>query len=126
MQERLLITMKENPNVILRAIPGHFITPHAHSNYYLDMTAIKSRTHEARAAAAELAKKGIEIDRKRIIMKDIKTVGEYAATVIFHKEVKVEIPVTVIAEGKEAPAVEAAPATETVATEEVSATETAE
>lgn len=59
-------------------------------------------------------------------MKDIKTVGEYAATVIFHKEVKVEIPVTVIAEGKEAPAVEAASATETVATEEVPATETAE
>ena len=57
MQERLLITTKENPDVILRAIPGHFITPHAHSNYYLDMTAIKSRTHEARAAAAELAKK---------------------------------------------------------------------
>lgn len=80
----------------------------------------------AATVAAELAKKGIEIDRKRIIMKDIKTVGEYAATVIFHKEVKVEIPVTVIAEGKEAPAVEAASATETVATEEVSATETAE
>lgn len=80
----------------------------------------------AATVAAELAKKGIEIDRKRIIMKDIKTVGEYAATVIFHKEVKVEIPVTVIAEGKEAPAVEAAPTTETVATEEVSATETAE
>lgn len=80
----------------------------------------------AATVAAELAKKGIEIDRKRIIMKDIKTVGEYAATVIFHKEVKVEIPVTVIAEGGEAPAVEAAPATETVATEEVSATETAE
>lgn len=80
----------------------------------------------AATVAAELAKKGIEIDRKRIIMKDIKTVGEYAATVIFHKEVKVEIPVTVIAEGKEASAVEAAPATETVATEEVSATETAE
>lgn len=57
MQERLLITMKENPNVILRAIPGHFITPNAHSNYYLDMTAIKSRSHESRAAASELAKK---------------------------------------------------------------------
>ena len=57
MQERILITMKENPNVILRAIPGHFITPHAHSNYYLDMTAIKSRTHESRAAAIEFAKK---------------------------------------------------------------------
>ncbi len=57
MQERILITMKENPDVILRAIPGHFITPNAHSNYYLDMTAIKSRTHESRAAALELSKK---------------------------------------------------------------------
>ena len=65
--------------------------------------------------ADELAKKGIEVDRKRIIMKDIKTVGEYAATVVFHKEVKVEVPVTVLAEGNSAankPAEEAAPATE--------------
>ena len=49
-------------------------------------------------------------------MKDIKAVGEYAATVVFHKQVKVEIPVTVLAEGEEAveaaPAVEEAPATE--------------
>ena len=57
MQERIMVTMKENPDVILRAYPGHFITPNAHSNYYLDMTAIKSRTHEARAAAIEFAKK---------------------------------------------------------------------
>jgi large subunit ribosomal protein L9 len=73
--------------------------------------------------AEELAKKGIEVDRKRIIMKDIKTVGEYAATVVFHKEVKVEIPVTVLAEGNSAanvapvaeeaaPVEEAAPAVE--------------
>ena len=44
-------------------------------------------------------------------MKDIKTVGEYAATVVFHKEVKVEVPVTVLAEGNvaaEKPAEEAA------------------
>ena len=46
----------------------------------------------------ELAKKGIEIDRKKVVMKDIKSVGEYAATVIIHKEVRVEIPVTVLAE----------------------------
>ena len=66
--------------------------------------------------AEELAKKGIEVDRKKILMKDIKTVGEFAATVVFHKQVKVEIPVTVIAEGEEAveaaPAVEEAPAAE--------------
>ena len=69
----------------------------------------------AATVAEELAKKGIEVDRKRIIMKDIKTVGEYAATVVFHKEVKVEVPVTVLAEGNSAankPAEEAAPATE--------------
>ncbi len=78
--------------------------------------------------AEELAKKGIEVDRKRIIMKDIKTVGEYAATVVFHKEVKVEIPVTVLAEGNVAAAkpeeakAEEAPA----AVEEASAAEATE
>ena len=75
----------------------------------------------AATVAEELAKKGIEVDRKKIIMKDIKAVGEYAATVVFHKQVKVEVPVTVLAEGQdevaapaveEAPAVEAAPAAE--------------
>ena len=48
--------------------------------------------------AEELAKKGINVDRKQILMKDIKTVGEYVATVVYHKEVKVEVPVTVLAE----------------------------
>ena len=71
--------------------------------------------------AEELAKKGIEVDRKKILMKDIKTVGEYAATVVFHKQVKVEIPVTVLAEGGEAvvaaPAVEEAPVAEAPAAE---------
>jgi large subunit ribosomal protein L9 len=71
--------------------------------------------------ADELAKKGINIDRKQIVMKDIKTVGEFAATVIFHKEVKVEIPVTVLAENnsaaeKPAAEVEAETAKETVET----------
>lgn len=65
----------------------------------------------AAAVAAELAKKGIEVDRKRIIMKDIKTVGDYTATVVFHKEVKVEVPVSVVAEGEEAPAKTAEEAT---------------
>ena len=75
--------------------------------------------------AEELAKKGIEVDRKRIVMKDIKTVGEYVATVVFHKEVKVEIPVTVLAEGDSA-AQEAAPAVEEAQAEVAEATEAAE
>ncbi len=63
--------------------------------------------------AAELAKKGIEVDRKRIVMKDIKTVGDYTATVIYHKEVKVELPISVVAENAPAaPATEEAPVAE--------------
>ncbi len=77
----------------------------------------------AATVAAELAAKGIEVDKKRIIMKDIKTVGEYAATVVFHKEVKVEIPVTVVAEGAEA---QAAPAQKEAVVEEAPAAEVAE
>ncbi len=51
------------------------------------------------AAVAEcLAQMGKEIDRKIITMKDAKKVGDYVATVHFHKEVIVEIPVKVVAE----------------------------
>ena len=52
----------------------------------------------AATVAQELAKLGKEVDRKIIVMRDIKNVGEYVATVHFHKEVAVEIPVTVVAE----------------------------
>jgi len=66
--------------------------------------------------AEELKKLGHDIDRKIITMRDIKKVGEYVALVHFHKEVTVEIPVKVIAEGQPeevaAPAVEEAPAAE--------------
>ncbi|MBR6087333.1 MAG: 50S ribosomal protein L9 [Prevotella sp.] len=71
--------------------------------------------------AEELAKKGINVDRKQILMKDIKTVGEYVATVVYHKEVKVEVPVTVLAENDSAaekPAVEVKAEAESAAAEE--------
>lgn len=80
----------------------------------------------ASTVAAELATKGIEVDRKRIVMKDIKTVGDYGATVIFHKEVKVEVPVTVVAEGEKIAAPAEAPAAEAEATEDTPVTEVAE
>ena len=63
----------------------------------------------AAIVAEELAKKGIEVDRKIITMHDIKKVGEFEATVHFHKEVEVKVPVIVVAEN--AP-VEAAPVEE--------------
>ncbi len=49
------ILSKNYSNVILRVVPGHFVTPNSHVNYYIDMTALKYRTNEARATAAALS-----------------------------------------------------------------------
>lgn len=82
--------------------------------------------------AEELQKKGFEIDRKIITMHDIKKVGEYEATIHFHKEVEVKVPVKVVSENekeetakpaekeavKEAPVAEETKAEETKQTEE--------
>lgn len=73
----------------------------------------------ANIVAEELQKKGFDIDRKIITMHDIKKVGDYEATIHFHKEVEVKVPVNVVPENapvaapaaEEAP-VEAAPAAE--------------
>ena len=48
--------------------------------------------------ADELQKLGFNIDRKIIVVKDVKEVGSYKATVKLHKEVSVEIPFEVVAE----------------------------
>lgn len=48
--------------------------------------------------ADELKKLGFDIDRKIIVVKDVKEIGSYKATVKLHKEVAVEIPFEVVAE----------------------------
>jgi large subunit ribosomal protein L9 len=49
--------------------------------------------------ADELAKKGFEIDRKTIIIKEsVKEVGSYKAVVKLHKDISVELPFDVISE----------------------------
>lgn len=74
----------------------------------------------AAIVAEELKNKGIEVDRKIITMHDVKHVGEFEATIHFHKEVEVKLPVKVVAENAkvEAPAEEAPKAEETEATAE--------
>ena len=52
----------------------------------------------AAIVAEELAKKGIDVDCKIITMRDIKKVGEGEATIHFHKDVEVRVPVIVVAE----------------------------
>lgn len=55
--------------------------------------------------AQALQAKGYEIDRRRINLKDaIKETGEYTVKVKLHREVTLEVPVTVTAEGAEAAA----------------------
>ena len=48
--------------------------------------------------AEELEKLGHKVDRKIIVVKDVKEVGSYKAVVKLHKEVTVEIPFEVVAE----------------------------
>ena len=54
--------------------------------------------------AEALQAKGYEIDRRRIVLKDaIKETGEYVVKVKLHREVTLDVPVTVTAEGGEMP-----------------------
>ncbi|KAA6301743.1 MAG: 50S ribosomal protein L9 [Candidatus Ordinivivax streblomastigis] len=49
--------------------------------------------------ADELSKKGFEVERKQILIKDpVKEVGTYKAIVKLHKEISVEIPFEVVSE----------------------------
>lgn len=50
------IYSKENNNVAIKVIKGHFATNHSHINYYIDMATLKARQSEASAAASVLAK----------------------------------------------------------------------
>lgn len=79
-----------------------------------------------------LREKGIEVDRKKIVVGDVKSVGSYQAHVHLHKEVTATVNFDVVAEGEDttaAPAAEeatAAPAAEAPKAEEAApAVETA-
>ena len=103
MQNMIKIFLDSNPNVVLKAIPGHFITPNSHVNYYLDMTTIKSRLSEASAAAKELSR---QIDPSTIVdtivcMDGCEIIGAYLAeeltkagvlSINFHKTIYIVTP----------------------------------
>ncbi len=73
--------------------------------------------------AEELAKKGIQIDRKIITMRDIKKVGTFEATIHFFKDVEVKLPVTVVAENQPEPKAEEVKETVEAPVEEVETVE---
>ena len=55
MQDYKKIDYPRNKDVVLRYIPGHFVTPHSHVNYYMDLANMKARQREARATGEEMA-----------------------------------------------------------------------
>lgn len=81
MQDIMKIESKAHPKVVLRVIPGHFVTPNSHVNYYLDMTALKARQSEAAAVAAELSKQilATTVVDTIVCMDGCEIVGSYLA-----------------------------------------------
>lgn len=76
--------------------------------------------------AEALKAKGYEIDRRKIVLKDaIKETGEYTVGIKLHREVTLQIPVTVRGEGETA-AVAPAPVEETKAEATENTTEESE
>ena len=49
--------------------------------------------------AEGLAANGVEVDRKKIVLSDVKAVGTYSAVVKLHKEVSATVNFEVVAEG---------------------------
>ena len=103
MQEMIKIPLKENPSVVLKAIPGHFITPNSHVNYYLDMTTIKSRLSEASAAAKEISRmiEASTIIDTIVCMDGCEIIGAYLAeeltkagiiSINYHKTIYITTP----------------------------------
>lgn len=71
--------------------------------------------------AEALKAKGYEIDRRKIVLKEsIKETGEFTVPVKLHREVTLQVPVTVRAEGEEIAAPEAAETANTEAANEES------
>ncbi len=81
MQDYKKIDHERNKDVVLRYIPGHFITPNSHVNYYMDLSDMKSRQREARATGEELAEMYIVSDVIDTILclNGMEVVGAYLA-----------------------------------------------
>lgn len=55
MQSYIKMRSRRYNDVIMKVIPGHFVTPNSHINNYIDMTTMKTRMSEAKAAAKAMA-----------------------------------------------------------------------
>ncbi|SDB17443.1 orotate phosphoribosyltransferase [Butyrivibrio sp. INlla16] len=81
MQGYTKIEYSRNNDVILRNTKGHFITPNAHVNYFIDLCDTKARMKEARAAGESLAEFYIasEVIDTILCLNGMEVVGSYLA-----------------------------------------------
>ncbi len=81
MQDYKKIDYSKNKDVVLRYIPGHFVTPNSHVNYYMDLSDMKSRQREARATGEELAEMYLASDviDTVLCLNGMEVVGAYMA-----------------------------------------------
>lgn len=72
---------KVHPDVVLRVIPGHFVTPNSHVNYYLDMSMLKARQSEAQNAAKAMAEAYLAstVVDTIVCLENCETIGAYLA-----------------------------------------------
>lgn len=73
---------KDNHQVALRAIPGHYATSHSHVNYYIDVTSLRTRCSEASLVAKTLVEKIVNttIVDTIVCMDGCEVVGAYMAS----------------------------------------------
>lgn len=81
MQDYKKIDYSKNKDVVLRYVPGHFVTPNSHVNYYMDLSDMKSRQREARATGEELAEMYLASDviDTVLCLNGMEVVGAYMA-----------------------------------------------
>ena len=79
---RIKLYARNNGNVALQTIPGHFVTSHSHINYYIDLTSLKTHVNEAqdvaRILAADYSKNTSEIDTI-VCMDGTEVIGAFMA-----------------------------------------------
>ena len=81
MQDYKKIDYATNKDVVLRYVPGHFITPYSRVNYYMDLTDMKARQREARATGEELAQQYMVTDIVDTVLclDNMEVIGAYLA-----------------------------------------------
>ncbi len=60
MQEQIKIPSKDNPELVLTVMTGHFSSDRFHVNYYVDMSALKMNQYEAKLVAKVMAEKYVK------------------------------------------------------------------